>query len=243
MLGEAVAQRSGGRQARARARARSRHRARAPPPPAGRVSLMRRIAGMRMPVLGGLARRRERPFEIVERGKGDGAKDRKLQRPRRGFDLAERAAEADRGMREEREKRARRELDRRLEDEPGQRARRALPQRAPGRIFDLDAPAGKLGRDPARDRRIGRDERRGLARRLQRFAHRDRERQRLFILVVGDDDRDALKRGGEGQRRQRPPPFAPEIGRFGGTKRFAQESGARRKRRRGRAERRRRPRA
>ena len=62
--------------------------------------------------------------------------------------------------------------------------------------------------------------------------------RRLLVLVVGDDDGDALKRGGEGQRRQRPPAFAPEIGRFGGTKRLAQESGARGERGRGRAERR-----
>ena len=40
-----------------------------------------------MPVIGGRARRRERPFEIVERRKRDSAKDREFQRPRRGFDL------------------------------------------------------------------------------------------------------------------------------------------------------------
>ena len=141
-------------------------------------------------------------------------------------------------MREEREERPRGEFDRRFEDEPRQRARGALPQRAPGRILDLDAPAGEFGRDAARDRRIGRNERRGFARRLQRLAHGDRQRQALLILVVGGDDRDALKRGGEGERRQRPPALAPEIGRFGGTKRFAQESGARGERGRGRAERR-----
>ena len=90
--------------------------------------------------------------------------------------------------------------------------------------------------DPPRNRRIGRDKGRGLAGRLQRLAHRDRERQAFFSLVVGDHDCDALKRGGKSQRRQRPPPLAPEIGRLGGTERFAQEGGARLKRRRGRAE-------
>ena len=223
MLSEAVAQGSGGAKgAQGRKRACDIARKRLRRSPVGLADAA--DGGMRVPVVGRRARRRERPFEIIERRKRDSAKDRELQRPRRGFDLLERAAEADRRVRKEREKRARRELDRRLKDEPGQRARRALSQRPSGRIFDLHPPSRKLGRDPARDRGVGRDEGGGLARRLQRFAHRDRQRQRLFVLVVGDDDRDALKRGGEGQRRQRPPPFAPEIGRLGGTKRLAQES-------------------
>ena len=81
---------------------------------------------MRVTVQGGFTRRREGAIEIVKRRKRDGAKDRKLERPRRGFDLVQRAAEADRRMREKREKRARRELDRRFKDEPRQRAGRAL---------------------------------------------------------------------------------------------------------------------
>ncbi len=100
---------------------------------------------MGVPVIGRRARRRERPFEIVEGRKRDSAKDRELQRPRRGFDLGERAAEADRRVRKEGETRARRERDRRLQDEPGQHARRALSQGPSGRIFDLHSPSGKLG--------------------------------------------------------------------------------------------------
>ena len=141
-------------------------------------------------------------------------------------------------MGKEREKRARREFDRRLKDEPRQHAGRGLSQCSSGRVFDLYPPSGKLGCDPAGNRGIGRDKGRGFAGRLQRLAHRDRQRQAFFSLVVGDHDRDALKRGGEGQRRQRPPPFAPKIGRLRGTERFAQEGGARLKRRRGRAKRR-----
>ena len=98
-----------------------------------------------MPVIGRCACRCERPFEILERRKRDGAKDPELQRPCRGFDLGLRAAEAGVRVSKECEKGARRELDRRLKDQPGQHARQALPQRASGRIFDRDAPSGKLG--------------------------------------------------------------------------------------------------
>ena len=84
--------------------------------------------GMRVPVIGGFARRGERAIEIVERGKRDGAKDRKLERARRRFDLAGERPKRTDGMRKEREERARRERDRRFKDEPRQRAGRALPQ-------------------------------------------------------------------------------------------------------------------
>ena len=70
------------------------------------------------------------------------------------------------------------------------------PNVRPAGIFDPDAPSGKLGRDPARNRRVGRNERRGLSRSLQRLAHSDRERQGFFMLVIGDDDGNALKRRG-----------------------------------------------
>ncbi len=59
--------------------------------------------GMGMPVIGRRPRRRERPFEIIEGRKRDSAKDRELQRSRRGFNLLQRAAEADRRVRKERE--------------------------------------------------------------------------------------------------------------------------------------------
>ena len=191
---------------------------------------------MRTRVCGGLARRREGLIEIVEGAKRDGAKYGELEGARRAFDVGARAAEARRGMSEEGKKGARRKLDRGFKDQPGERARGALPQRAPGRILDLDAPSRKLRGNPARDGRIGRDEGCGLARRFERFAHGDRQRQGLFVLVVGDDDRNALERGGDRGRRQRALAIAPAVGRFGGTERLAHEGRARRKRKRGRAE-------
>src|SRR5580698_4448955 len=106
---------------------------------------------MRMLVIGRRARRRKRLLQIIERCKRHSAKDPKLQRPRCGFDLAERTAEADRRMRKERQKRTWCEFDFGLKDEPRQRARRALPQRVSSRIFDLHLPSGKFGRDSARN--------------------------------------------------------------------------------------------
>ncbi len=144
MLSEAIAQGSGGAKgAQGSERACNVARERFRRTPVGLANAA--DGGMRVPVVGRCARRRERPFEIIERRKRDRAKDRELQRPRRGFDLAKRAAEADRRMRKEREKGARRELDRGFKDEPGQHARRALSQCTSGRIFDLDAPSGKFG--------------------------------------------------------------------------------------------------
>ncbi len=81
---------------------------------------------MRVTVKGGFTRRREGAIEIVEGRERDGAKDGELKRARRRLDLFQRATEADRGMREERKARARRELDRGFEEEPGQGAGRAL---------------------------------------------------------------------------------------------------------------------
>src|SRR5579863_3050947 len=88
--------------------------------------------GMGVAVLGGFARRRERAFEIVERRKRDGAKDREFERAGLRFDLAGGAAEPDQRMGKKGKKRTRRKLDRRLEDQPGEHARRALSQRASG---------------------------------------------------------------------------------------------------------------
>ena len=101
--------------------------------------------GMRVPVVGRCARRRESLFEIIERGNRDRAKDREFQSPRRGFNLLKRAAKAHRRMRKERQKGAWCELDRGFEYESDQHARRALAQCPSGRIFDLYPPSGKLG--------------------------------------------------------------------------------------------------
>src|ERR1700721_923938 len=125
MLREAVVQGTGGAKgAQGSERARDVTRERLRGMPAGLANAA--DGGMRVPVVGRYARRREGPFEIIERRKRDRAKDRKLQRPRRRFDLAKRAAEADRRMRKERKQGARCELDRGFKDQPGQHARRAL---------------------------------------------------------------------------------------------------------------------
>ena len=125
MLRQAIAQGSGGAkgaQGRERIRDVTRKRFRGMP-----VRLADAAdGGMRVPVVGRCAGRREGPFEIIERRKRDRTKDRELERPRRGFNLLKRAAEAGRGMRKEREKGARRELDRGFKDQPGQYARRTL---------------------------------------------------------------------------------------------------------------------
>ena len=97
----------------------------------------------------------------------------------------------------------------------------------PGRILDLDAPAGELGRHPARDRRIRGDEGGGLARRLQDFAHRDRQGERLLRLLLGDDHGDALERLRDRGGRERRLAIAPGVGRVGRAQGFADERGAR----------------
>jgi hypothetical protein len=50
-----------------------------------------------------------------------------------------------------------------------------------GRIVHRDLPALQLGRHPPRKSAIGGDERRGLCRRLQGFAHQKRDRARLRV--------------------------------------------------------------
>ena len=76
---------------------------------------------------------------------------------------------------------ARPEVARGVEHEPREHAGRASRRACAGGILDLDAPAREFGGDArAGDRRIGRDQRGGLARRLQSFAHRDGERERLL---------------------------------------------------------------
>ena len=85
VLGEAVAQgRLGPKPAQGGERARDIARERFRRLPSAFADAADR--GMRMLLLGGLTRRRERAFEIVERGKRDGAKDGELERARRGFE-------------------------------------------------------------------------------------------------------------------------------------------------------------
>ena len=83
-------------------------------------------------------------------------------------------------MLEQGQQRQRREiLRRRLGQHGQQRARRARRQRPPGGIVDLDPPARAMRRDSLGQRAIGRDQRRGPPRRLQRLAQRQRDRLRL----------------------------------------------------------------
>ena len=110
------------------------------------------------------------------------------------------------------------------------------PRVRPAEFLNLDTPSRELRLDAARDRRIGRDESCGLARRFEHFAHGDGQRQGLFVFVVGDDHRNAFERVGDCGRRQGALPIAPAVSRFGGAERFAQKCSARRKRRRTRAE-------
>ncbi len=130
-------------------------------------------------------------------------------------------------MGDQRLSRERPQVDCGLEDEPGEGAGSRLPERASGGILDFDPPARQLRRNAPGDRRIGRDERRGLAGRLQNFAHCDGERERLVGLVVGDDDREAIEGGRDRGGRQRRVAFAPKIGRIRGAQGFAEESRAR----------------
>ena len=155
---------------------------------------------MRVTVLSCRPRRAERLTEIVERGDRSGAEDAEFERPRRRVELRARAAEPRRRMGDQRLRPKRPKVLRRLEDEPRQGARLALAERAARRILDLDAPTRQFSRHAARDRGIRRDQGGGLARRLEHFAHRDRERERLLGLVVGDDDGNVFKRGGDGRR-------------------------------------------
>ena len=86
MLSEAIAQGSGGAKgAQGSERARDVARQRFGRTPVGLAYAA--DGRMRVPVVGRCACRGESPFEIIERRKRDRAKDRELQRPRRGFNV------------------------------------------------------------------------------------------------------------------------------------------------------------
>ena len=108
--------------------------------------------GMGVAVFGCCPSRLERGVEIVERGDRRGAEDADLERPRRRVLLGAAAAEARRGMGDQRLDRERAEFEGRLQDEPRQGARLGLAEGASGRILDLYAPAREFGRNPAGDR-------------------------------------------------------------------------------------------
>ena len=90
------------------------------------------------------------------------------------------ALAADQRMLEQRQQRHRRELlggGRRDAEQQG--AGGGLRQRLAGAVVGLDAPAREQRRNAPRELPVGRDQRRGLARRLQRLAQRERDRLRL----------------------------------------------------------------
>jgi len=98
-------------------------------------------------------------------------------------------AEADVRVVEQGGQRFGRKIARGGQRQPRQRARPRLPEHPPGRILHLDAPAREFGGDAPRQRRFRRHQRRRAPWRLQDFAHRHGQRQRLFVLVFGDDER------------------------------------------------------
>ena len=66
-----------------------------------------------------------------------------------------------------------------------------------------DVPARQRGEHAARQRAVGRDQRRGLACRLDRLAQRDRDGERLLLGVGGLDHRQALRARRRRARRNR----------------------------------------
>ena len=95
-------------------------------------------------------------------------------------------------MLEQRQQRHRREpAERRLGDQPREHAGRRVGQRVAAGIVDRHVPARQRRQHAPRQRAVGRDQRGGLARRLDRLAQRDRDRERLLLGVGGLDHRDA----------------------------------------------------
>ena len=203
---EAIAQRSRRRAsgpasgARTAARSRASFSARRAP-----GSPIVRIAGWAWRSSGGSPRRGERRIELVERERAARRGRRRVRargpprrasarlRPRRAAGWARSACDGER-----------RERLRRL--------RAVSRASAPASLWPSVRPAESSTSTPQRassaetrrgDRGIRRDQGGRLARRLERFAHRDGERERLLGLGVGDDDRHAVERGCDRARRQR----------------------------------------
>ena len=111
-------------------------------------------------------------------------------------------AEGGEGMLEEREEPRRLgRLGERLGEEPGEDALRQEVEPGAGGIVDLEAPAPEFGRDAPRERPVRGDQRDRRAGRLERLADGDGDRERLLLLVVGEEVGDAGERRVEGARR------------------------------------------
>ena len=120
------------------------------------------------------------------------------------------ALAADQGMLEQRQQRHRRQIFRRRGRNPQkQGARRHFGQRQAGAVVRLDIPAPKQGRNPPREHPVGRDQRGGSSRRLQRFAQRQRDPQR-FGRGIGKLGRLYARQPPLG--RLQAAPFVAEIG-------------------------------
>ena len=83
--------------------------------------------------------------------------------------------------------------ERRLGRQPREHAGRRVGERIAAGIVDRHVPARERRQHAAGQRAVGRDQRRGLVRRLHRLAQRDRDGQRLLLGVGGLDHGDVLR--------------------------------------------------
>lgn len=126
------------------------------------------------------------------------AQDRALERIGRCPMRAERRAQPHDRMLEEGQQRDRSEArERRLGRKGGEHAGRRVGERDAAGLVDHDAPAPESGRDTARQRAVRCHQCGALARRLHRFAQRDRDRQRLLFGRGGVDHGDVSQRAGD----------------------------------------------
>ena len=92
------------------------------------------------------------------------------------------------------EKRNRRRLGRDIRRQPQENRRRSQVQRPAGGIVDLQVPAPKLGRDPAGERPIGRDEDGALAGSFQSAPQAERDDARFLFERGAIDPLDIAER-------------------------------------------------
>ncbi len=111
-------------------------------------------------------------------------------------------------------------------DKPRENSISARAQRLARRIFDREAEAAEFRGDTARQRAVGRDKRRRLARLFQEFAHADGERQGFFALVRRVDEGDIRKRRCEIGGADAAAIERPMIRCFRRTQRFGDEAPA-----------------